>query len=257
MGVLVGKEIRQAWRSFRLPALFLVSLFLAIMDPLTARYMGEILARLAQGVTIVVPPPSPGQAVAQYLGDIVEIGLLVVIAITMGSVANEKASGVTTFVVTRPASRRSYVAAKFVVLAGGVMAAIIAGTLVAGLYTWTLLGAPEWGRVGLAALSVALYVWLVFSATFAASMVAGSGLAAGGLGLATMIVMGAAGAVLGGTEVGRYLPSVLVGNVQFLLAGTGDVDIWARLVRPGITALVLSAVLLLLGYGRFRRQPLP
>ncbi|MEW6048611.1 MAG: hypothetical protein AB1609_19410, partial [Bacillota bacterium] len=83
------------------------------------------------------------------------------------------------------------------------------------------------------------------------------GLAAGGLGLAAMIVTGLAGAVLQGTVVEPYLPSVLVGNVQFLLAGTGDVDIWARLVRPGITAFVLSALFLLLGYRRFRRQPLP
>ena len=253
----MGKEFRQAWRSFRLPALMLILLILAIMDPLTARYMGEILARFAQGVTIVVPPPSSGQAVAQYLGDVMELGLLVVIAITMGSVASEKARGVTTFVVTRPASRGSYVAAKFVVLAGGVVAATAMGTLVAGLYSWTLLGAPAWGRVGLAALSAALYVWLVFSATFAASMVVGSELAAGGLGLTVMIVIGVAGAILGGTAAGPYLPSGLVGNVQLFLTGTPGVDLGARLISPGITTLVLSALFLLLGYRRFKRQPLP
>lgn len=96
-------------------------------------------------------------------------------------------------------------------------------------------------------------MWLVCSATFAASIEAGSGLAVGELGLATMMVMGVAGAVLRGTVVGPHLPSVLVGNVQVLLAGTSDVDIWA----PLVTALVLSGLFRLLWYRRFRRQPLP
>lgn len=253
MSVLIRKELRQAWRSFRLPAFAITLLFLAIMDPLSTRYMGEILERFAQGVTIIVPPPAPEQAVGTFLGDIIEIGLLVIIAITMGAVASEKASGVTTFVVTKPASRKSYIAAKLLVAAGGVVASIAAGTLVASLYTWTLMGPVPSGRVALAAVSVGLYAELVLAATFAASMVAPSPLTAGGMGLGAFMVAGLAGAIFGRSSIGPYLPSELSANITTLLSGAGGADL---LVKPGITALAASAALVAAGFAKFRRQDL-
>lgn len=234
MSVLVLKEIRQAWRSFRLPALFITLVFLAIMDPLSTRYMGELMEKFAQGITIIVPPPSPEQAVGSFIGDIVEIGLLVVVAITMGTVAGEKTSGVTTFVITKPASRRSYILAKLVVMAGGVALAIAAGTLVASLYTWTLMGAVPAGRVALAATSVGLYAEFILAATFAASMVAPGSLAAGGLGFVALILAGIIGSIFGKSAVGPYLPPALMGNAGPLLTGTGDASL---LLKPGLTTL--------------------
>lgn len=255
--VLVIKEIRQSWRSFRFPALFLILLMLAIMDPLSVRYMGEIIARFARGVTVVMPPPSPGQGVAQFLGDVVEIGLLVIIAITMGSVAGEKVSGVTTFIVTKPVSRKTYVLSKFLVLLGTVTASLAGGTVVATFYSRSLIGPVDWARTFAAAVSTWLYAFFILSTTFAASMAMPSPLAAGGTGLAVHIATALAGAVLGKSALSPYLPSVLPGNANaFLLMGS-DVDVVARLVKPGMTSVVLSLLLLALGYRAFKRQSLP
>ncbi len=220
--VLLTKELRQAWRSFRLPALYLALLFLAIMDPLSTRYMGELLRKFATGITIVVPPPSAEMAVGSFIGDIVEIGLLIVIAITMGAVAGEKASGVATFVVTRPVSRRAYVLAKYCVLAAGLAAGIAASVALASLYSWTLIGPVPASRVALAAVAVGLYAELIMSATFAASMVAGSPLAAGGTGLAFMLAAGILGSLLSRSAVGPWLPTALMGNANLLLTGVSN-----------------------------------
>lgn len=257
MRVLMMKEIRQSWRSFRFPALFLILLMLAIMDPLAARYMGAILARFAQGVTIVLPPPSAAQAVAQFLGDVIEIGLLVIIAITMGSVAGEKVSGVTTFFVTKPVSRKMYVLSKFLVLLGTLTAGIAGGTAVATLYSRTLIGLVDWARTFAAAVSTWLYALFILSATFAASMAMPSSLAAGGAGLAVHIATMVAGAVLGKSALAPYLPSILPGNTNAFLLIDSDVDVVARLVKPGMSSIVLSVLLLALGYRAFQRQALP
>lgn len=227
------------------------------MDPLSVRYMGEIIARFAQGVTVVMPPPSRAQGVAQFLGDVVEIGLLVIIAITMGSVAGEKVSGVTTFIVTKPVSRKAYVLSKFLVLLGALTAGVAAATLLASLYSETLIGPVDWARTFAAAASTWLYALFILSATFAASMAVTSSLAAGGIGLAIHIVTALAGAVLSKSALGPYLPSVLPGNANaFLLTGS-DVDVVARLVKPGMSSAVLSFLLLALGYRAFKRQALP
>jgi ABC-2 type transport system permease protein len=239
--------------------LYLAFLFFAIMDPLSTRYMGEILQKFATGITIVVPPPSAEMAVGSFIGDIVEIGLLVIIAITMGAVAGEKASGVAAFIVTKPVSRRSYVLAKYGVLAAGLALGIAASVLLASLYTWTLIGPIPASRVALATLSVGLYAELIMSATFAASMVTPGSLAAGGAGLGFMIVVGLAGTFLGRSAVGPYLPSALMGNASLLLAGSSGASgagASTLLLKPGITAVLLSAALLWAGFARFKSQDL-
>jgi ABC-2 type transport system permease protein len=275
---LLKKELRQTWRSFRLPAFYLTLLFLAVMDPLTTRYMGEIIGKFAQGITITVPPPSAEQAVGSFVGDIVEIGVLVIIAITMGSVAGERAAGVTTFVVTKPVSKRSYILAKLSVLGVGIALGITVSVLLAYLYTWSLIGPLPLSRVLLAAVSVGLYAHLIMVATFAASMVLPGTLAAGGAGLAAMILLGIAGAVLGKSTIGPYLPSSLMGNASLFLSGAVDRAAGgpgaggilrgvagggtmgggavALLLKPGLTAVLLSVALLVAAFARFKKQPL-
>jgi ABC-2 type transport system permease protein len=257
MTALISKELRQTWRSFRLPALMLVLLFLAIMDPLVTMYMDEILARFVEGVTIVLPPPSSALAIGQFLGDVAELGILVVIGISMGSVASEKANGVASFVVTRPATRIAYVAAKYIVLLGGLTLALAATTLVASLYSLTVIGPVDVGRVIPAAVSAWIFSAFILNATFAASMIARSSLAAGGIGFAVYFVTAAAGGLLDSTAAGPWLPSALISNINIFLSGSGTLDVATRLLKPGAVVLLLSTLFLGLGLRLFKHQDLP
>ena len=49
-----------------------------MLGPATAKYLPEIVERLGGGVEIAVPPASPELAMAQYLGNALQIGLLAV-----------------------------------------------------------------------------------------------------------------------------------------------------------------------------------
>jgi len=250
------KEFRQAWRSFRLPGLCLTLLFLAIMDPLASKYMGEIIARFAQGITIIVPPATAEQAMETFLSDVAELGLLVVIAVTMGSVASEKASGVSAFVVTKPVSRLTYVLAKYTILAAGIAAGIGGSAAVAYLYTWTLLGAVQLGRACLATLAMASYAELIMTVTFSASMALTGSLAAGGAGLASVFLLGIAGSLLRGTRIAPYIPSALAGSASSLLRSYGQAGLADVLLKPMASAAALGVLLWTLGFRKFKRLAL-
>lgn len=65
MKALFVKDMRQLWRSFRLPALLLTGLFFAILDPIGAKYMPQIMEQLmrgAEGIAIVFPEMGPERA---------------------------------------------------------------------------------------------------------------------------------------------------------------------------------------------------
>ena len=105
MIVLILKELRSNWRSFRYPAFLLVVTFFAILDPLMLKYMNEILANFATGIEIIAPDPTPEDAFLSYLSDVSQIGILVLIFMAMGSVAREKETGVTGWLLSKPISR--------------------------------------------------------------------------------------------------------------------------------------------------------
>ncbi len=257
MLTLIRKELRQDWRSFRLPALYLVLAFFALADPLATKYMGEILRRFATGITITMPPPSAEQAMGQFLGDILEIGVLVVIAVTMGAVSAEKGSGVATFVLTKPVSRKAYLGAKLLVLSGGIAAGIAVSAAMAYAYTWTLLGRPNPGGAVLATLSTLLFAEFVFAVTFGASAALRSSLAAGGTGLIAFFLAMLIGSLLARTSVGPYLPSTLAASLGRFLAAPASNEAVLMILRPGLATLVLSGAILAAGYARFRLEPLP
>ncbi|MEW5866617.1 MAG: hypothetical protein AB1774_07145 [Bacillota bacterium] len=254
---LIKKELRQNWRSFRLPALYLTLLFFSLADPLTTKYMGQILQRFATGITITMPPPSAAQAMGQFLGDILEIGVFVIIAITMGAVASEKGIGVATFILTKPVSRKAYVGAKLFVLSGGVASGIALFTTLAYVYTWTLLGRAEPAGVILAALSTLVYAEFILAVTFASSMTLQSSLAAGGVGLLAFFLTMLVGSLLSRSSVGPYLPSTLAANISSFLATPANERAVFMFLRPGIVTLILSIAILVGGYGKFKREHLP
>jgi len=229
------------------------------MDPLTTRYMGEILQKFGGGITVTVPPPTAEMAFGSFIGDIVEIGLIVIVAITMGSVAGEKASGVTAFIVTKPVSRKSYVLAKYWVHVVGVALGIAASSALAYLYTWSVIGPAPVHRAALATVAIVLYAAFSVSVTFTLSMVAKGGLAAGGASLCIILLVGLVGSLLKHTVIGPWFPSTLMGNAGLLLSDAIDIrtsSILSLILKPGSVTVLLSALLLLGGFEKFKKQDL-
>lgn len=230
-GILLRKELTEAWRTRRLPVVAVLFVVVGIVSPLTAKYLPEILgAALGDQLTIPVPPPVAADALAQLQKNLGQLGALAAIALAMGSVSGELDRGTAALVLAQPATRGAFLAAKLVAIGIVLAVSLALATLVAWAYTAVLFEPlPVLGWVAMAALSwLALMAWA--SLTFLASAATGSTTAAAGIGFVALVGVSLA-AILPALD--RLLPTGLTAPA-IQLGATGSV------ADPG---LAVSAIL--------------
>ena len=252
-GVLLRKELLEAWRTRRLPAVAVLFLVVGIISPLTARYMGEILdLALGEQMPIPLPPPTAASALEQLQKNMGQLGALAAIALAMGSVSGELDRGTAALVLAQPATRGAFLAAKLVAIGVVLAIAVAVATVVAWIYTAVLfepLAIGGWAVMAFLSW-LALLAWA--SITFLASAATGSTTAAAGVGFVALIAVSVLAIA---PALDRLLPTGLALPGIQLAAGTGTVD-GARLATAiaGTTALIGLA--LAGAYARFRTREL-
>ncbi|HYM82723.1 MAG TPA: ABC transporter permease subunit, partial [Candidatus Dormibacteraeota bacterium] len=223
LAALLRKEMLESWRTRRLPVAVALFAVIGILSPLTARFLPEILkAALGEQLTIPIPTPTSADAIDQLQKNLGQFGAFTAIALAMGSVASEKERGTAAFILTKPASRASFLGAKLVVLGLVLLIATLVANLIAWAYTWVLFEPlPIGGWLAMAELAwLTLLVW--GSVTFLASTVTRSMAAAAGLGFASLIGLSLLAAI---PTVARFLPAGLDLPAKLLALGrVGDVD---------------------------------
>ena len=252
--VLLGKELREAWRTRRLPAVLVLFAVIGILSPLTARYLPEILkAALGEELPLPIPTPKSADAVLQLQKNHGQLGAFAAINHAMGSVANEKERGTAAFLLTKPLSRRTFLGAKLAALGVVLGVATLVAVTVGWVYTAILFEpGPLAGWIALAALTwLGLSCWAAI--TFLASTVLGSAAAAAGIGVLALVAVSLVAAI---PAVGRFLPLGL--DAPALALATGQTS---RLASDELATAVVGSALLIAGAGlaawlSFRRQEL-
>lgn len=116
---LFQKEIVENWRNFKWIWVPLVFILLAIMDPLTMYYMPVLIeysGGMPEGAVFDIPTPSTNEVIMMSVGQLNSIGIVVLILMGMGTVANERKSGVLELTLVKPVSITSYITAKYLAL---------------------------------------------------------------------------------------------------------------------------------------------
>lgn len=252
MKTLLQKEFIWNWRSFRFPALLLVFLFFALLDPVSVRYMNEILARFAD-FELTLPEPVPEDALLSFMQSVSQIGLIVLIFTSMGIVAKEKETGVAAWMLSKPVGRWKYLAAKLINLYALVIVGISGASVVAYLYTWSLMGQVAPGGAIWAVVSLVVFAVFIASLTFALSTVMKTPLQAGGLTVLIFFLSGIIQLVVSETAVRQIYPNTLLGELQNLIHGISGP---AEIALPLVATLFLSLLLVWLAGLRFARQEL-
>lgn len=249
---LMRKELLESWRSLRLPIVVGLFAFVGIVSPLTARYLPEILElALGEQMTIPLPTPTAADAVLQLQKNLGQFGALAAILLAMGAVASEKERGTAAFILTKPASRAAFLAAKLAMLAGVLALATTVAVVLAWAYTSVLFEVQSvtgWIALGVLAW-IALLAW--GSLTFLASTVLRSAPAAAGVGFVALVGLSIVAAI---PPVGRWLPSGLDGPALAFATGA-DVD-EAALATAIVGTLAIAFGSALLAWLAFRRQEL-
>ncbi len=250
MKVLILKEFRSNWRSFRYPAFLLVILFFALLDPPMIAYMDEILGYFATGVEIAFPEPTPADAFASYLSDASQIGLMVLIFVLMGSVAKEKETGVAGWMLSKPVSRWQFLGAKYLVHCLVIIFGILACSVLAYFYTMSLLGSIPIEQAVLGTLALIVFALLIASITFFFSTVLKSPLQAGGAAIFIFFVSGILNMLIANSAAADFYPNTLLANMLPLVNGTAELP---DVAGPLAVTLALSLLLFLLSGLFFRK----
>ena len=242
VAILLGKELREAWRTRRLPMVALMFLAIGIISPLTARYLPDILkAALGdQAAGIPIPTPTATAALEQLQKNLGQLGALAAIAIAMGAVSGELDRGTAALVLAQPVSRAAFLVAKLASIGAVLAISTVAAVAAAWAYTAILFEPlPVGGWLALALLAwLALFAWA--SLTFLASAATGSTTAAAGLGFLALIAVSFASVV---PALERLLPAGLTTPGILIAAGTTDGLDAAKLA----TAIAGTAVLISAG----------
>jgi ABC-2 type transport system permease protein len=249
-GPLFGKELREQWRTRRLLVVGVAFLTFGIASPLLARYTQELVRALAgDQFQLIMPPPTQADAVAQFLKNIGQTGILAAVLLAMGSVATEKERGIAALILSKPASRAGYLAAKLLAIATTLGIGIGLAAIGAFVYTAILFATPSvggWlGMAGLVLLSLVAYAAI----TFLGSVLFGSPIAAGAFGVAGLVLTALVGVV---PSLARYTPGALSSVAADVALGHDAPEL------P--TTVIANVILVALAAGAawlaFRRQEL-
>ena len=249
--VLLLKELREQFRPSRMVAVAAVFVLFGILGPLTDRYMKELFDAIGSesgGMSFLVPEPSLAGASAQILKNLTQFGIICALLLAMGSVAWEKERGTAGMIMTKPASRAAFLAAKLVAISINLGVAVILGCGLAYVYT-TLLYPETFPIGGYVAMSLLLWWTLVIFAaiTMLGSTVTRSAIAAAGIGLVSLLVVGIIGAL---PVIGPYMPASLPASELVLGKDPGN------FLGPLLFNIALVPALFGATWLTFRRQEL-
>lgn len=231
-GVLLTKELREQWRTMRLPVALAVFAFIGIASPLVARYMSQIVTAIGGAqFNSLIPAPTIADSYVQFAKNASQIGAALAVILAMGSVSAERDRGTLAFLLSKPVSRAAVLLAKLTALAITITAGVLLAAGLAYLYTTVLFDTPGPGFAVFCA--VTLLGLLVFSSlTFAVSTLTRSTIAAGGVGFILLIVLGAVSAI---PNVGQYTPSGMLA----VAAGAVRSGAFGPLAGPALVQLAL------------------
>ena len=243
------KEMQEQWRTYRFLIIAAVFAAFGLASPLLARFTPEMLKAIPgvpAGLLAAIPAPTITDAIAQYVKNMSQFGILLALLMTMGVVVQEKERGTAAFFLTRPVSRETFVLAKFAALTVVFIASLTLAAIGCWYYTLVLFEPLAWGPF-LALNGLMLVVFLVYMAlALLASTLARTNGVAVGLAFTALILLAGIGAL---PSIGEYFPGRLFSWGATLLMG-GNATAWPAFgISLGLIATALLVACLI-----FRRQ---
>jgi ABC-2 type transport system permease protein len=141
MKTLLVKELREGWRTWRLIVLVIVLAVSGLISPVLAYYTPQLLRLipdLPPGLAGSIPEPTTVDAVGQYVKNVNQFGLLLLVILAAGLIAAEKERGTAAMLFVRPVSRTNAVIAKWLVWVAGLAIGLLSAAGLALAYTAVL-----------------------------------------------------------------------------------------------------------------------
>lgn len=231
-----GQEIRRTWRIWVLPA---IVMFFAVVGPPLAKITPELLGSLTAATpgSLGLPDATFSDAYGQWIKNLSQIVLFTIIIMYGGVVSSEIREGTAAFILTKPVSRATFIAAKASVHAVFITVVFALGTFTTWAVTLLTFGSAPSGQLWGAAFLLLLYGILALSYTmlFSVLIPAPAGAAGTGLGIYALLAVGAAW-----DPLATFGPAAVPGIAAAIAAGQEHVSpAW-----PAVSSLVAAAAAL-------------
>lgn len=251
---LFQKEVVENWRNKKWIWFPLVIILLSILDPVTNYFLPQILdavGEMPEGMEFILPEYTVPEVVMMTLGQLSSLGVLVIVFMSMGIIANEHKSGVSQIILVKPIDHHSYVTAKWASLLLLVWVSWILGMLVSWYYIYLLYGPLSFNHIVLTIFFYGLWLSLVITVVvFYNTFVKSQGLIAF-LSIASLMILSGLTQVFQSTL--KWSPVHLSDYIKLTIE---QGPIHTDLIYTGMVTIIIIAILLLLSVILFRKQQL-
>ncbi|MGP4079637.1 ABC transporter permease [Pseudalkalibacillus sp. R45] len=137
------RENLENWRNFKWIWVPIVFILLGVMDPISMYYLPKIIEAtggLPDGASLNLPQYRPEDIIMSSLSQFSQLGVLIIVLMTMGLIARERRSGVAELVLVKPVKYRTYITAKWSATSLLVLVSLTCGLLMCWYYTNILFG---------------------------------------------------------------------------------------------------------------------
>jgi ABC-2 type transport system permease protein len=120
-------------RSFLFVVFPVVAIIFALLSPLTAKYINEILElamSTSGGNPISLPDPTVMDSYVQYMSNLFEILLFVIVFVSVSFFMKDKNKGQLQLILSKPVSRIYYLLSKYISLCITILVSVLIGALV-------------------------------------------------------------------------------------------------------------------------------
>ncbi len=246
---LLIKEFREQWRTWRFIILVVVLVISGLVSPLLAYYTPAILRtvpNMPAGFAGLIPDPTVSDAIGQYIKNVSQFGVFLVILLVMGAVAQEVERGTMAMLLVRPVKRSAVILAKWLVWAFTLISGLAIGGSMGWVYTYVLFEPLPLLPFLQLNLLMLIFLLVYMSVTLLASTLARSQAVAAGAafgGLALLLVLSSL------PRLGDFMPGRLNAWGSALLVGASgtpaEASAWPALwVSLAIILLSIAAACL-------------
>ena len=256
--IFFKKEIVELVKTVKGVVLAVIFLIIAISAPLITKLTPEILKMAGNDATqeemnvlaSVIPPSTSATSYNQFFGNFNTIGLLALIIVFAGIVANEKSKNTAAYILTKNISRTQFILSKLISAAAFTFVSVIITAVVLKIYTDLLFSdnLVNFKYFVLFFALLLLYILFILSIILFSSIVSKTVTSATFIAFLIFIVFNILTSV---PKIGKYMPPE-INNLGIMLQSTKIEDLTINI----IITIVCSAAFIFSCIKLFNRQEL-
>lgn len=247
--VLIKKEILEHFRTKKILILCMIFLFVAIASPIFAKLMPLIFKSIeVPGVVLTMPDPTYMDSIDQYVKNISQLAIFVIIFLVAGGISEEKNSKTIEMVLTKPISREIFILSKFLSYFLSITIVFLLSSLLFYAYTVSTFGMFSFTNFIVAALNILLYILMISSTTLFASSFVKNHVIAAIVGFIAIAITGPLFTLI--KMLKDYAPNMITSSYKDIIVNGFSNDF----IKPIIVTILIMIFSVGLSVLLFRRQ---